>query len=417
VVITGMAAVTALGRDLAPLWNAVCAGRSGVSPIRGFDADLFRTRFAGQVSDFDPAPYIDVKEQKRISRFAQFALYASEKAVADAGVDFDDEDPFRCGAIVGSGIGGAEQFEEAHEKIAEGPHRLPPLVIPKMMINSAAGAVAIRFGLHGHVSATATACASGANAIGDAFRLIQYGGAEVMLAGGSETPVTPFGVGGFCAIRALSQRNDDPQGASRPFARDRDGFVLSEGAGVLVLEEYEHARRRGARVYGEILGYGCTADGAHITAPDPEGVYAAGAMKLALRDAMLPPKRVDYVNAHGTGTPLGDKAETLALKLTFGDAVHSINVSSTKSELGHMLGASGAVELILSTLACYHGVAPPTINLFDPDPECDLDYVPHRAREIPICYAMSNSFAFGGHNASLIVGALDEQPQRARMAA
>ncbi|HVJ83573.1 MAG TPA: beta-ketoacyl-ACP synthase II [Planctomycetia bacterium] len=413
---TGMAALTPFGRELTGFWQAICDGRSGIGPIERFDTSRFKTHFAGEIKNFDPHPFLDPKEQKRHDRFSQFAMVASALAVRDAGLDFDREDPHRCGVILGSGVGGLDQFEEAHERLAENPSRLPPMLIPRMIINSASGSVAIQFGLRGQNSAVATACASGSNAIGDAFRAIQYGAAEVMLCGGAEAAITPLAIGGFGAMRALSQRNENPPGASRPFARDRDGFVLSEGAGIVVLEELEHARRRRARIYAEMLGYGSTADGVHITAPDPEGKGAASAMRLALRDAMLPAREVGYVNAHGTGTPLGDRAETVAVKTVFGPAAGRVMVSSTKSQLGHLLGASGGVEFIISALSLYHGVAPPTINLEEPDPDCDLDYVPFTARSLPLIYAMSNSFGFGGQNASLVLGALDETPQRAALA-
>jgi 3-oxoacyl-[acyl-carrier-protein] synthase II len=417
VVITGMAAVTPFGRDLPSFWEAVCSGKSAISPIRRFDSSKLKTQFGGEIHDFDPAPFLDPKEQKRHDRFCQFAIVGTDLAVKDAGIDFDKEDPYRCGVLIGSGVGGLGQFDEAGAQFWDSPHRLSPMLIPRFIINSAPGSIAIRYGLHGPCSAIATACASASNAIGDAFRTIQYSNADVMVAGGSEAALTPLGVGGFNAMRALSIRNDSPERASRPFARDRDGFVLSEGAGIVILEEYYHARRRGARIYAEVLGYGATADGVHITAPDPTGRAAAEAMKVALRDSKLPAKRVDYINAHGTGTPLGDVAETLALKQVYRERVFDVTISSTKSQLGHLLGASGAVEFIITAMSVYEGVAPPTINLDERDPDCDLDYNPHRAKLFPICYAMSNSFAFGGHNASLVLGALDETPQRARMAA
>jgi 3-oxoacyl-[acyl-carrier-protein] synthase II len=411
-----MAALTPFGRELGGFWQAICDGKSGIGPIERFDSSRFKTRFAGEIKNFDPHPFLDPKEQKRHDRFAQFAMVASALAVRDSGIDFEREDSYRCGVILGSSVGGLELFEEAHDRLAENPSRLPPMLIPRMIINAASGSVAIQFGVRGQNSAVATACASGSNAIGDAFRAIQYGVAEVMICGGAEAAISPLALGGFGAMRALSQRNEHPAAASRPFDRDRDGFVLSEGAGIVVLEEYEHARRRGARIYAEMLGYGSTADGLHITAPDPEGKGAATAMKLALRDAMLPAKHVGYVNAHGTGTPLGDRAETMAVKSVFGAASEGVMVSSTKSQLGHLLGASGGVEFIISALSLYHGVAPPTINLDEPDPECDLDYIPFNAREVPLIYAMSNSFGFGGQNATLVLGALDETPRRAALA-
>lgn len=417
VVITGMAAQTALGRDLLVFWNALCAGHSAVSPIESFDTSQYKTRFAGEIKGFDPAPYVDPREQKRLDRFAQLALVATALAVDDSGIQYDHEDPERCGVILGSGVGGLWEIEEAHQKLAEGPSRLSPLMIPRMMVNAASGHVSIRYGLRGPISAVATACASASNAIGDAFKAIQRGDADVMITGGSEAAITPLGLGGFIAMRAVSQRNDNPTEASRPFARDRDGFVLSEGAGVVVLEEYYHARRRGARIYAELLGFGSTSDGMHITAPDPEGRGAASAMSKALRDASLDHTCIEYVNAHGTATPLGDKAETIAIKRVFGTYAREMMISSTKSQLGHLLGASGGVELVISALAAYYRVVPPTINLREPDPDCDLDYVPNESRDVPIRFVMSNSFGFGGHNACLVIASLDDDRRRARIAA
>jgi 3-oxoacyl-[acyl-carrier-protein] synthase II len=412
-----MAVVTPLGVDLDGVWEAVLEGRSGVGPIERFDTSRFKVHFGGEVKNFDPSEFIDPRECKRLDRFAQFALVAACRAAKDAGLDFAAEEPSRCGVVLGSGVGGLGEMEEARAQVDKDPNRLSPHTIPRMILNSAPGHIAIRFGLEGPVSAVATACASAAHAIGDARRAILQDEADVMFAGGSEAALTPLGLGGFAALRALSLRNDAPQAASRPFDKDRDGFVLSEGAGLLILEEYEHARRRGARIYAELLGFGSTSDALHITAPDPEGRGAARAMRRALADAKLDVQAVKYVNAHGTSTDLGDKAETLAVKAVFGPSAESTPVSSTKSQLGHLLGASGGVELILTTLAIYNGEIPPTINLDEPDDECDLDYVPNEARESPIAYAMSNSFGFGGHNASLVVGALDGVPRRGRKAA
>lgn len=399
-----MAALTSLGQDLKTFWEDLCAGRSAIAEIEAFDTSAFKTHFAGEIKNFNPQPYVDPREQKRLDRFCQFAVVASALAVEDSGISFDREDPYRCGVILGSGVGGLSELEEAHQKLQQGPSRISPLMIPRMMVNAASGHVSIRYGLRGPTSAVATACASASNAIGDAFKAIQRGDADCMITGGSEAAITPLGLGGFIAMRALSQRNEEPTRACRPFARDRDGFVLSEGAGVVVLEEYEHARRRGARIYAEVLGFGSTSDGMHITAPDPQGRGAARAMDAALNDAQLTPEKIDYVNAHGTGTPLGDKAETVALKLVFKGHSHSLKISSTKSELGHLLGASGGVELVITALSLYHGVIAPTINLEERDPECDLDYVPNCAQEHDIRYAMTNSFGFGGHNASLVLG-------------
>lgn len=405
VVITGLGAVTGLGCKISELWTGVRDGRSGVGPIDLFDTTEFKVHFGGQVRDFTTDGYIDPREAKRLDRFAQFAVVAAEDAIQDAGLDFSQEDSFRCGSIIGSGVGGLSEIEAQHGKLVQqGPSRVSPLTIPKMMVNAAAGQVSIRFKLRGPSTAVATACASAANAIGDAMKAIQYDDADVMITGGSEAGLTPMGLSGFGNMKALSTRNDDPQRASRPFDLDRDGFILSEGAGILVLEELEHAKARGAKIYAELVGYGLSSDGGHITQPDENGTGAARAMENALRDAKLNAEQVGYVNAHGTSTPLGDKAETRAVHSVFGPMAKKIAVSSTKSQLGHLLGASGGVELIISALAVNTGILPPTINLETPDPECDLDYIPNTAREQPVAYAMSNSFGFGGHNASLIVG-------------
>lgn len=418
VAITGMSAVTSLGRDLNQVFSDVCEGKSGIGSIELFDTTSYKIHIGGEIKNFDPKPYIDPREQKRLDRFAQFALVGSAMAVEDAGIDFALEDPFRGGVNIGSGIGGLSELEDAIERLtSQGPNRLSPMMIPRMIINAASGHVAIRYGLRGPTSAVAAACASAAMSIGESFIAIQRGDADVMITGGTEAAITRLGLGGFVAMRALSGRNDEPARASRPFDKDRDGFVLSEGAGILILEEWDRAVNRGARIYGELLGYGATCDGVHITAPDPEGKGAATAMSLAIRDARLDVGDIDYVNAHGTSTPLGDKAETLAMKIVFGEHVHRLAVSSTKSQLGHSLGASGGIELVLTTMALYQGVAPPTINLENPDPECDLDYIPNEARTLPLRHALSNSFGFGGHNASLVVGAVDKTPARGRRAA
>ena len=407
VVITGLGTVNPLSSDVPAYWQALLAGKSGVGPITLFDPSAFKVHFAGEVRNFDPVPPIDAKEARRLDRFAQFALVGAFRAVQDSGLDFSKEDPFRCGVIFGSGIGGISEFEDQHARyLHDGPGRISPFVIPKMIANSAAGNISIHFGLSGPNTAISTACASAAHAIGDALNAIRHDQADVMVTGGSEAGVTHMGLGGFVASRALSTRNDSPQTASRPFDRDRDGFVLGEGAGVLVLEELEHARRRDAPVYAEVLGVGNTADAHHITAPHPCGAGASAAMRQALRDAKLNPDDVQYVNAHGTSTPLGDAAETKAVKKVFGGHAHRLAVSSTKSMVGHLLGASGGVELIATVLAIKHGVVHPTINYQTPDPECDLDYVPNRAREVRVRRAISNSFGFGGHNCCLVVGAV-----------
>lgn len=407
VVVTGLGAVTSLGCKIDPFWTRICNGESGVHPIQRFDPSQFRVRFGGEVNDFSPAGYIDAKEEKRIDRFAQFALVGGIDAVRDSGLDFSKEDPFRCGVILGSGIGGLKEIEVQHTRLLEkGPEKVSAFTIPKLIANAASGHISIYYGLRGPNAAVVTACASATNAIGDAFRAIQYDGADIVVTGGSEAAVTPMGISGFAAMRALSERNDDPSGASRPFDADRDGFVLSEGAGLLILEELEHAKARGARIYAEVLGYGVSADGSHITQPDKDGAGAAHAMGMALRDARLNPEDVGYVNAHGTSTSLGDQAETTAIKSVFQDWARKLSISSTKSQLGHLLGASGGVELIVAILALRDGVIPPTINYHTPDPACDLDYTPNQARQRKISVAMSNSFGFGGHNGSLLVGHL-----------
>jgi 3-oxoacyl-[acyl-carrier-protein] synthase II len=405
VVITGMGVVTSLGESLESFWSALCAGRSGIGPLTLFDTTEFKVRFGGQVWEWDPAARYGVKEARHLDRFAQFALAAAIAAVDDAGIDFASLPADQCGVMIGSGIGGLSEFEAQHTAMMEkGPARISPFTIPKLMVNAASGQVSIRWGLQGPCSAVATACASAANAIGDAFTWIQKGWADVMVTGGSEAAITPMGLGGFASMRALSTRNDDPTRASRPFDRDRDGFVLAEGAGILILEAEELARRRGARIYAELLGYGMSADGWHITAPDEQGRGAARAMNRCLADAGLAPEAVDYINAHGTSTPLGDLAETRAMKDVFGPHAVRLQISSTKSQLGHLLGASGGVELVISALAIHHGVLPPTINLDHPGEGCDLDYIPNVAREVRVDRVMSNSFGFGGHNASLLIG-------------
>ncbi len=408
VVITGMGTVNALATDVRAYWQGLCNGRSGVAPIEQFDTSAFKVHFGGEVKNFTAEPPLDSKTARRLDRFTQFGMIASIAAVKDSGLDFGREDPFRCGVIVGSGIGGLNEFEEQHSRYREGgPHKISPFVIPKMIANAAPGNISIHFGLQGPNTAVATACASAANAIADALRAIQWNYADVMITGGTEAAITPMGLGGFCSARALSTRNDDPPGASRPFDKDRDGFVLSEGAGILILEELEHARKRGATIYCEVLGAGATADAHHITAPHPDGVGAVRAMELALKDARLRPDDIQYVNAHGTSTDLGDVAETNAIKKVFGPHARRLMVSSTKSMIGHLLGASGGVELIACAMSIKTGIIHPTINLQTPDPQCDLDYVPNRAREARVRRAISNSFGFGGHNCCLVVGAVE----------
>jgi 3-oxoacyl-[acyl-carrier-protein] synthase II len=406
VVITGMGTVNSLGSEVPEFWRALCAGKSGISQIELFDTSDFKVHFGGEVKNFNPETVIDAKTARRLDRFAQFGQVAAISAMKDSGLDLSKEDPFRCGVIIGSGIGGLMEFEEQHGRYYKGgPGKISPFVIPKMIANGASGNISIHFGLKGPNTAVATACASGANAIGDALRAIQWDYADVMVTGGAEAAMTPMGLGGFISARALSTRNDDPQRASRPFDKDRDGFVLSEGAGVLVIEELEHAQRRGATIMGEILGCGCTADAHNITAPHPEGEGAARAMQLALQDARLNPEDIQYINAHGTSTELGDEAETRAIKQVFGPHARKLAISSTKSMLGHLLGASGGVELIACALTIRQGVIHPTINYDTPDPACDLDYVPNTARETRVRRAISNSFGFGGHNCCLVIGA------------
>jgi len=407
VVVTGMGAVTPLGCKLEDVWRRILAGESGIREIRQFDTTRFKVHFAGEILDWNPVEYIAPKEMNRIDRFAQFAIVAAAEAVADSGLDFAKEDAFRCGVILGSGVGGLTEIVEQNARLNnKGPDRVSAFTIPKMMVNAASGLVSIRHGVKGRNTAVATACASAANAMGDALRCIQFGDAEIVITGGAEAGITSMGVAGFQNMRALSERNDAPQLASRPFDKDRDGFVLGEGAGIMIFEELEHAKARGAKIYGEVLGYGATGDAGHITQPDEHGVGAAKAMEIALQDGNLSLGDIDYINAHGTSTPLGDAAETAAIKRVFGDHAKKLSVSSTKSHIGHLLGASGGVELIFTMLAVRDGIVPPTINLDNPDPACDLDYTPHRARQREVRAGMSNSFGFGGHNAALVVGRL-----------
>jgi 3-oxoacyl-[acyl-carrier-protein] synthase II len=364
-------------------------------------------KFGGDVYDWDPREYIPPKEIKRLDRFTQFAVVAATNAIRDSQLNFSAEDPFRCGVILGSGIGGLGEIETQMERLFSlGPDRVSALTVPKMMLNAAGGQISIEFGLRGPNYTVATACASATNAIGDALKTIQYDDADLMITGGTEAAMTRMGLSAFQNIKALSLRNDSPETASRPFDSDRDGFVLSEGAGILILEELEHAKARGAPIFAEVLGFGASGDAGHITQPDEEGTGAARAMQSALRDSRLNPEDVDYINAHGTSTPLGDKAETLAVKRVYGSYAHKLSISSTKSHLGHSLGASGGIELVLTAKAIQNGVVPPTINLETPDPECDLDYTPRHPRQREIRVAMSNSFGFGGHNASIVIGQL-----------
>ncbi len=404
-VVTGLGVVTSLGRAIEVFWDRIVRGDSGVGPITLFDVAGYRVQFGGQVPwEPEKEDIANPKELKRLDRFTQFALAAAKDAVTDSGIDFAKEDPFRCGVVIGSGIGGLWEFEVQEERLLnKGIDKVSPFTIPKLMVNSASGHVSSLYGIKGPNFAVATACASAANSIGSALRAIQYGDADVMVTGASEAALTPIGLAGFQNMRALSFRTDAPQQASRPFDVDRDGFVLAEGAGVVVVEELEHARKRGARIYAELKGYGASGDAGHITQPDDEGRGAAQAMAMALRDAGLSPDAVHYINAHGTSTPLGDKAETRAVKRVFGDHARRVSISSTKSQLGHTLGASGGIELVVCSLTMNRGVITPTINLDNPDPECDLDYTPKVARDAKVDVAMSNSFGFGGHNASLVI--------------
>jgi 3-oxoacyl-[acyl-carrier-protein] synthase II len=405
VVITGIGAITPLSCQVPDLWQRILACQSGIHELRLFDVSKYKVRFGGDLHGWSVEGYIDTKEEKRIDRFTQFALVAGIDAVKDAGIEFNAMDPFRAGAIIGSGIGGVGEIVSQHDRLlAKGPDKVSPFTVPKMMLNAASGQLSIHFGIRGPNYAVATACASATNAMGEAFKAIRYGEADVMITGGTEAAMEPISLAGFCSMKALSTRNDDPSAASRPFDADRDGFVLSEGAGVLIFEELEFARARGAHIYAEVLGYGASADAGHITQPDPEGTGAARAMVNAMVDAKLNPTDIEYINAHGTSTPLGDKAETIAVKRVFEDHAYKLNVSSTKSQLGHSLGASGGIELVMCLLALRDQVAPPTINLDTPDPDCDLNYTPNAPQERPIRRTMSNSFGFGGHNASIIVG-------------
>lgn len=403
VVVTGLGVVTPLGNQLDIFWNNLVAGKCGIGKITSFDASAFDTQIAGEVKDFDPAPaFPSPKEIRRTDRYSQFGVYAAWSAIKDSGLDLDKENRDEIGVILGSGIGGLQTTSEQLKVLFErGPGRLSPFMIPMLISNMASGLVSMYFDLRGPNFATCSACATANHAIGEAWRTIKMGEASVMFAGGAEATVVPIGIGGFCAMKAMSTRNDDPQHASRPFDKDRDGFVMGEGAGVIVMEELEHAKKRGARIYCELAGYGNTADAHHLTAPSPGGEGAARCMKMALRNGGLNLTDISYINAHGTSTPQGDIAETQAVKTVFGDHAKKLCVSSTKGATGHMLGAAGAVEMTVCTLAIHHGIVPPTINLQHPDPECDLDYVPNTAREMKVNAIINNSFGFGGHNASI----------------
>jgi len=406
VVITGLGAVTPLGLNFEDTWKNLLAGKSGVRKITLFPADDLDVKIAAQVWGFDPERYLDKKALRRMDNNEQMCVVAAQMAYDDSGLGQNAHDPDRCGAIFGSGIGGIRTLEDQHRTLLErGAGRVSPFFIPMMIIDMSAGLVAIRFGFRGPNYATVSACASSAHAIADAFRIIQRGEADIMISGGSEAAITPLSMAGFCAAKALSTRNDEPEKASRPFDRDRDGFVMGEGAGVMVLESLESAKARNARIYAEIIGSGMTCDAHHITAPLPDGSGAAKAMALAVKDAGITPPQIGYVNSHGTSTDLGDIAETKALKTVFGEHARKLAINSTKSMIGHLLGAAGGVEAAVTVRSLKDGILHPTINLDNPDPECDLDYVPHRAREVRIDYAITNSFGFGGHNISLVFAA------------
>ncbi|HWT03411.1 MAG TPA: beta-ketoacyl-ACP synthase II [Pyrinomonadaceae bacterium] len=409
VVVTGVGLITPVGNSVEATWSALMQGRSGVDYIKKFDVEKFPVKFAAEVKDFDPLDYVEKKEARKMGAFIHYAIAASDEAIRDSGLEITDENAEQVGTYISSGIGDFWAIEREHSKLLdEGPGRVSPFFIPSAIVNLAAGQVSIRHGAKGPNSATATACAAGAHAIGDSFRLIQRGDADAMICGGAESAITPMSVAGFAAMRALSTRNDDPQHASRPFERDRNGFVIGEGAGIVILEELETARRRGAKIYAEIVGYGMTADAFHITMPDETGSGAIRVMQKALKDAGVETEAVGYINAHGTSTPYNDKFETAAIKKVFGEHAYRLAVSSTKSMTGHLLGAAGGIEGVFSVLAIHHKTLPPTTNYVNPDPECDLDYVPNEPREQEVDYALSNSFGFGGTNAALLFKKFEE---------
>jgi 3-oxoacyl-[acyl-carrier-protein] synthase II len=404
VVVTGIGLVCGTGNTKEEVWSNLLAGRSGIGAITRFDAAAFPVRIASEVKNFDPLKYFEKKEVKKMDVFIHFAVAAAQEAMDDSGLRITEENATRVGSYIGSGIGGFGVIEREHEKFLKGgPGKISPFFIPAAIVNLAAGQVSIRFGVKGPNSATCTACSTGAHAVGDSFKIIQRGDADAMICGGAEAAITPMGVGGFAAMRALSTRNSDPEHSSRPFDADRDGFVIGEGAGTLILEELEHAKRRGAKIYAEMVGYGMSSDAFHITQPSEDGDGAARVMENAIKDAGIEAHQIDYINAHGTSTFYNDKLETMAIKRVFGDSAHSIPVSSTKSMMGHLLGAAGGVEAGIIALALRDQVAPPTANYEKPDPDCDLDYVPNVARRVQIRYALSNSFGFGGTNAALLM--------------
>ncbi|MFF2907707.1 beta-ketoacyl-ACP synthase II [Paenibacillus sp. NPDC057934] len=403
VVITGMGVVTSLGKDLNTFWDSLMNGKSGVSLVEAFDVSEYPTRIAASVKDFDPEELFGRKEARKMDRFVQFAVAAGEEALKDSGLKIgEDIDAERIGVAVGSGIGGLGTWEDQHNLLLEkGPKRVSPFFIPMMIANMGSGQVSINLGAKGPNTTTVTACATGSHSIGESLRLIQRGDADAMICGGAEATIRPTGMAGFCAMRAMSTRNDEPEKASRPFDTDRDGFIMGEGAGILILESLEHAQKRGAKIYAEVIGYGLSGDAHHMTEPDPDG--AARCMKMAIRDAGIKPEDIDYINAHGTSTPVGDRSETAAVKMALGDHAYKVAISSTKSMTGHLLGAAGGVEAIICGLSLQNGIIAPTINLDNQDPECDLDYVPNVPRKADLNIVMSNSFGFGGHNATVIL--------------
>lgn len=404
VVVTGLGAITPIGIGKDAYWQSLVAGKSGITKITRFDASDYATQIAGEVKDFDATQYIEKKEAKRMDRCTQFALVAAKMAFEDAGLDLEKEDHSRIGTVIGTGIGGIETLHDQYKTLFDkGPNRISPFFVPMMIANMPSGQVSIHFGLQGPCLCVVTACATGTNSIGDAYRIIERGDADVVIAGGCEAAISPAAMAGFCSMKAMSTRNDEPETSSRPFTLGRDGFVMGEGCGLVVLESLEHAKARNANIYAEMGGYGMNADAYHITAVAPGGVGAAKCMELAISDAGLKPTDVDYINAHGTSTPLNDKNETLAIKALFGDYASKVAVSSTKSMTGHLLGAAGGVEMIACVLAIKEGIIPPTINYTQPDPELDLDYVPNKARKQEVNVAISNSFGFGGHNATVLV--------------
>jgi len=408
-VVTGLGLVTPIGNSVEATWTALMNGQSGADRIKRFDVEKFPVKFACEIKDFDPLNYVEKKEARKMGAFIHYAIAAAHEAVADSGLEVSDDIAEGVGTYISSGIGDFWAIEREHSKLLnDGPSRISPFFIPSAIVNLAAGQVSIRHNAKGPNSATATACAAGAHAIGDSFKIIQRAAADVMICGGAESAITPMSVAGFAAMRALSTRNDDPLTASRPFEQDRDGFVIGEGAGIMILEDLEFARRRGARIYSELVGYGMTADAFHITMPDDTGSGAIRVMQKTIQDAGIQPEEVGYINAHGTSTPYNDKFETLAIRKTFGEHAYRLAVSSTKSMTGHLLGAAGGIEGVFSVLSLHRNILPPTINYFKPDPECDLDYVPNKPREAVVNYALSNSFGFGGTNAALLFKRYEE---------